>query len=310
MKVKKIIIFLIVILFCNLKSFSEENIYIKIKINNEIITNFDLEKERRYLAALNPNLENIEKSIQIRIATDSIAKEIIKKSELIKYFELDKENTLVNNFVKNFYTNLGFTDEFSFNNYLSEHGWTLDEVRKKIEIEALWNQLIFDKYKNQIKIDAEKIKNKIKNDKKNKLKTSYNVSEIIFQIENNKTFKDTFDSIEKSIVEIGFENTANLYSISDSARIGGKIGWIEEDVVSKNLSLALKKIKVGEYSQPVKINNRFVILKINDKKNEERIIDEKREFNRLFKSEQNRQLNNFSKIYFDKIKVNTKINEY
>ena len=118
------------------------------------------------------------------------------------------------------------------------------------------------------------------------------------------------NSIQKSISEIGFENTANLYSISDSAKIGGKIGLVDENSLSSNLSMALQSIKIGEYAKPVKINNGFIILKINSMENKEKIIDIDKELKKLIKSEETKQLNNFSKIYLDKVKINTKINEY
>ena len=174
----------------------------------------------------------------------------------------------------------------------------------------MWNQFIFDRYKNQIKIDLDKLKNKIKLDENNKFKSLFNLSEIIFRVEKNNNYANTLDSIKKSISEIGFENTANLYSVSDSAKIGGKIGWIEENSLSVKLSNAVKTINVGEYTEPVKLNNGFIILKINNKKNEEKVIDFDNELKKLIKVEETKQLNNFSKIYFDKVKINTKINEY
>jgi len=229
---------------------------------------------------------------------------------LLKYFELNQENKIIDNFVKNFYINLGFNKEEDFRNYLNERGWSLDEVRKKIEIEALWNQLIFEKYQNQMQINEEKLKDIIQNKKDNEFKILYNLSEIIFVLEKNKTLKDTIDLINKSITEIGFENTANLYSISDSSKIGGKIGWIESDSLASKLNASLEKIKIGDYTDPINLNSKFFILKINDIKKEKKDLDEKKELKRLIISEQNRQLNNFSKIYFDKIRINAKINEY
>ena len=308
-KLFRIIIIFFLIFSNTTKTFSNDNIKIKIKINNEIVTNFDLKKEKNYLIALNPNLKELKNELQNKIAKDSIVREVIKKNEVKKYFKLNQKNEMINIFIKRLYTNLGFVDELSFENYLIQYNWTIDEVKKKIEIESLWNQLIFDKYKNQVKIDKIMLKEKVENEQKNEFKILYNLSEIVFIIEKDKTYENTIKSINSSITEIGFENTANLYGISESSNVGGKIGWVDSNSLSSSLITSLKNLEIGEYTKPVKIGSRFIILKINDIKKEKKIIDNEKELRNLIKIEENRQLNNFSKIYFDKLQINTKINE-
>ena len=305
-------IFIIFFLFFSYvtKTLSNDNIKIKIKINNEIVTNYDLKKEKDYLIALNPNLKELKNELQNKIAKDSIIREVIKKEEVKKYFKLNQKNIMINAFIKRLYTNLGFVDELVFENYLIEYNWTINDVKKKIEIESLWNQLIYDKYGNQIKIDKIKLKEKVENDQKNDFKIFYNLSEIVFIIEKDKTYENTIKSINSSIIEIGFENTANLYGISESSNVGGKIGWVDSSSLSSSLISSLKNLEIGKYTKPVKIGSKFIILKINDIKKEKKIIDNEKELKNLIKIEENRQLNNFSKIYFDKLKLNTKINEF
>ena len=309
-KLFKVVIFFFLLLSYTTKTFSNDNIKIKIKINNEIVTNFDLKKEKNYLIALNPKLKELKNELQNKIAKDSIVREVIKKNEVEKYFKLNQKNEMINIFIKNLYTNLGFVDELSFENYLMQYNWTIDEVKKKIEIESLWNQLIFDKYRNQVKIDKIKLKEKVENSQKNEFKILYNLSEIVFIIEKDKTYENTIKSINSSIIEIGFENTANLYGISESSNVGGKIGWVDSNSLSSSLIASLKNLEIGKYTKPVKIGSKFIILKINDIKKEKKIIDNEKELRNLIKIEENRQLNNFSKIYFDKLQINTKINEF
>jgi len=98
--------------------------------------------------------------------------------------------------------------------------------------------------------------------------------------------------------------------VSESSNVGGKIGWVDSNSFSSTLSNSIKNLKIGEYTKPVKIGSRFIILKINDVKNEKKIIDNDKELKNLIKIEENRQLNNFSKIYYDKLRINTKINEF
>ena len=308
--IKKYILILILLNTFQTQSFSQENIQIKIKIDDQIVTNFDLEKEKNYLMALNPNLKNLEKNLQYKIAKDSIAKEIIKKNELKKYFELDGQDTMISQFIKNFYTNLGIDNESSFEKYLNNFGWTLDEVKKKIKIEVLWNQLIFDRFIKQVKINKIELENKVNKKKQTDLRTLYDLSEIVFQIEKGKTLEKTIDFINQSITEIGFDNTANLYSVTDSSKIGGKIGWIDNANLSPEIYNSLKKIKIGEHTPVINLNSKFIILKLNNIKKEKKIINKEKELRNLIKMEQNRQLDNFSKIFFDKIKINAKIYEY
>ena len=304
-----LIIFFLFFNYSN-KAFSNENIIIKVKIDNEIITNFDLEKEKNYLIALNPNLKELKIDLQNRIAKESLIKEVIKKNEIQKYFKLNQKNELINVFIKNLYTSLGLNNELSFENYLNQYNWSLNEVKKKIEIESLWNQLIFDRYKNQIQINKNRLKEKIKNNQKNDFNVLYNLSEIVFIVEKDKTYENTIKSIDLSLNEIGFENTANLYSISDSSKVGGKLGWIDLNSLSSTLISSLGSLQTGEYTKPVKLGSRFIILKINDIKKEKKIIDMEKELKNLIKIEENRQLNNFSKIYFDKLRINKRINEF
>ena len=308
--IKKYILILILLNTFQTLSLSQENIQIKIKIDDQIVTNYDLEKEKNYLMALNPNLKNLEKNLQYKIAKDSIAKEIIKKNELKKYFELDGQDTMISQFIKNFYTNLGIDNESSFEKYLNNFGWSLDEVKQKIKIEVLWNQLIFDRFIKQVKINKIELENKVNKKKQTDFRTLYDLSEIVFQIEKGKTLEKTIDSISQSIVEIGFDNTANLYSITDSSKIGGKIGWIDNANLSPEIYNSLKKIEIGEHTPVINLNSKFIILKLNNIKKEKKIINKEKELRNLIKMEQNRQLDNFSKIFFDKIKINTKIYEY
>ena len=101
------------------------------------------------------------------------------------------------------------------------------------------------KYGNQVKIDENKLIKKI-NDSKNKLQKEYFLSEIIFKKKKNENLNDLIKQIDLSIKEIGFNNTANIYSISESAKIGGKLGWIKENNLSESLIKNLSPLKEGQ----------------------------------------------------------------
>ncbi len=305
---KKILGIIIFLLIFNLKAYSENNIFLSYKIEDTIITNVDIKNESKYLVALNNQLKNLDNKKILRIAEASIIKETVKKIELLKYFSLNQENKIIDNVIKDFYLKLNLDNLSDFEKYLNDYDLTISDIKKKIEIEITWNQLIYDKYKNQINIDHKSLKKKIKKLSASQYKKKYHLSEIFFE-KKKKSINDTFKQIEESIKEIGFKNTANIYSISESAKFGGDLGWIEEKNLSNKLSLVLKKLTVGSYTKPILIGNKFLILKLNEIKNDKIQVNEKEELIKMIEYEKNRQLGQFSKIYYDKVKINTLINE-
>jgi len=308
-KIKKYIFTFIFLAILSFQSLAEENISIAYKINNEIITNIDIKKESSYLIALNNQLKNLDKKKILGISKESAIREKIKKIELQKYITLNKENLNINKYIKNFYLKLGLSNEVEFREYLKNYNVTLNYVEKKMLIEVAWNQLIYEKYKNQINIDINKLKEQIKKNKNKNDKKVYLLSEIIFEKNNQDKFDEKIKNINESIKEIGFKNTANIYSISDSAKFGGDIGWIEEEKLSRKILNKLTKLKVGDSTLPFQIGGSFLVLKVEKIKYEKKIFDENQELKQKIQFETSRQLDQFSKIYYNKIKINTNINE-
>ena len=305
----KFILFLFLLLIISFKPSTAENFYIVYKVNNEIITNSDIEKEYRYLVSLNNQLKNLEKQKIIELSKESALREKLKKIELIKYFDLKTINIDIDNYLENFYRNLNIKNKKEFEEYLQSNNISLNYVRKKIEIEILWNQLIYDRYIGQINIDRNQLKEKVKKLISTKKQKKYSLSEILFDIENNSNFEKKLENINQSISEIGFKNTANIYSISDSSKFGGKIGWIEEQKLSTKILEQLKALEVGQYTSPVQVGSSFLILKIEEIKYENAIINEDEELNKMIQFETSKQLDQFSKIFYEKIKINSFINE-
>ena len=306
-KIKIILILLLLII--NKVSYAKEKVFIIYNINNDLITNVDLKKEAQYLIALNNQLKNLSTNKMLNIAKDSILRETVKKIEIEKYFDLEANNPVVDNYIKNFYTKLNFNNEIEFQEYLQSNGLTMNFVKKKIQIEVEWNKLIYSKFKNQINIDEEKIRKAILLDKNEEKEKLYLLSEIVFEIDNQNNLNEKKDNINKSIKEIGFKNSANIYSISDSSKFGGQIGWVSEKDLSKQIFIKINNLKVGEQTLPINMGASFLILKIDDVKFEKKLIDVKQVLNNKIEIETERQLQRFSKIYFNQVKINTNINE-
>ena len=311
MKKLNILLLIIFICFFYKTSHSYEN-YIKYKVNNEIITNFDIEKEKKYLIALNPKLDNIKKDQLGVLAKDSIINEKIKKIELEKFFKLNKnkDDPVLESIMKNIFSKIGIFNEKNIINHLSNNGLTLDWVRQKIEIETLWNNLIFSRYNKQLILDLDKIKKELKNEIKNKkVSKSYFLSEIFFNPTSEIGVEELKKQIKKNITEKGFNNTATIFSISDSAKIGGKIGWIDESTLTPLITNKIKNLKINETTNFIKLSNGYIILKIEDIKITKQKIDEKKALDKKIFFEKNKQLAQFSQILFNKIKQGTIIRE-
>ena len=290
--------------------FSMNDASIIAKINNEIVTSYDLKVETKYLEALNPNLKNLTKDQKEKVAKESIIREKIKTNEILKYFELGQDANYLDEIIIVNYTKLGLKNEIEFKNYLLKYSLTIDDIKKKFEIEAIWNTLIFQKYKDQVEIDVEKLKKKL-NEEKSKLnkQEEFLLSEILFNAQNKKELEKKSKKILDSIKEIGFKNTANIYSISDSSKYGGSIGWININRISKMISNELLKIKVGEFTKPINIPGGLLVLKLDDKRTNELEIDFDLELRKMIQYEKNKQLKQFSSIYYKKVKNNAEIHE-
>ena len=301
---------LFLILFSNFSILeTKANIFIYATIDDEIITNYDVEKESEYLKILNPNLVQLNKSQISELAKNSLIKEIIKKKEIIKVIDIKQESPFIQDYLDNLYLKLNYKNQNAFKDELKKkNNYTLDQIKEKIKIELFWNELIYSKYKNSLKIDKEKLKKKIEQFQ-NKKQKKYFLSEIAFVKKKDESLDKLINQIKLSIEEIGFNNTANIYSIAESSKLGGKVGWINESSLSKTITEKLSSVNQGEYSDIIKIGNSYLILKIDEVQINEIKIDKNKELKKLVQSETNKQLNQFSRIYFDKSKINHSINE-
>mgnify|MGYP006077030515 FL=1 len=305
----KFICTLIILLTLSVKSYSNENIHIVYKVNNQIITNADIEKEYQYLISLNNQIKNLDKVKVLEISKESALKEKIKKIELAKYFDLETLDLNIDIYLQNFYKNLNINSDTEFKQYLKGNNMSLDYVKTKIQIEILWNQLIYDRYIAQINIDRDELKKKLDEASNGLNQKIYSLSEILFDKENNSSFEKKLENIGQSISEIGFNNTANIYSISDSSKFGGKIGWVDEKKLSKKIIQELQSLEAGQYTKPIQTGSSFLILKIEEIKYEKAMFNEDEELNKMIQFETSKQLDQFSKIFYNKIKINSLIDE-
>lgn len=309
MKFKLTSFFILIFIFVNTNLSANMKVSIEAMVDNEIITNIDIYKEKEYLKLLNPDLLNLEDSESLSLAKNSLINQLIKKNEILKFLNFEEEHALLNSVISNLYKRLGYTDENTFKRALeSKKGYSMSEIKEKTEIELYWNELIYFKYKNSINIDREFLIKKIK-ERKDNYKIQFLLSEIFFSKKKNTSLDEQTKEIIKSINNKGFSNSANIFSMSESSKFGGNIGWIDSNNLSKSILQELNKINKGQYTKVINVGNNFLILKIEDKRSTKIKIDESKQLNEMINFETNRQLNRFSNIYFNKAKINYSIYE-
>ena len=305
----KIILIFFVFFFQNLKAYKVEIIA---KVNEEIITNIDLKQEINYLNFLNPKLQEIKDENKInQIAKSSIIREKIKNKELKALMNNKENNKISKEIEENFIKRKGFANKAQFKKKLNSLNLDYNFVIEKLKIEAMWNQLIFEKYRKQVKINEEYLKDRLEALIENREKKyEYYVYEILFDIEKVEELEKKYNEIINSININNFSNTANIYSISNTANFGGEIGWVKETQFSKEILNEIKSLKNKELSKPLRTPAGYLIIMYDKKKSIKEFFDKKKELDYLKKFENNRQLNQFSLIYFKRLKKNSVIYEY
>ena len=301
--------FLIFFLIFFKSSVSFSQIQIKYKIGEEIITNVDILNERKYLIFLRPGLKELPETEMIKISTNSLIKEIIKKKELKKIFK-DIEKKEYREIKKNLFNFKKVKNENEFIELIKKNSISYEKILEKIKYEALWNELIFRKFNGLVKIDEKKLKEKLILKFSSDKKFEYNLSEILFEVEKNETFKNKYNQIIEFINLNGFKAAASKFSVSSSSNKGGDIGWIKETLLSDRLVKILKETENNELIKPIKYPNGHLIIKINEIREIKQLLNIDNELKESINFERNKQLNQFSLLYYKKLKQNTKINEY
>ena len=299
---------IIILSFLGIGNLSASKIEILYKVENYPITNKDISKEINYLIMLNDKLKKVSEKDLIQYATKSIVKEKVKKNEIVKNLYLGQNEEIVERQLEILKSNLNL-ENVEFTKLINELDITENYLKEKIEIEILWNKLIYAIYKDKVIIDTISISDKLKKDLEDpsNFMEEYLLHEILYTPSKTTDVEDSKSKINKSINEIGFENTANIYSLSDSSKFGGKIGWIKENQLTKEILFNLQNLKVGEHSSPINVPGGKLILFLKNKRQAKMELSFDDELKKIINIERNRQLDQYSSIYYKKIEINTKI---
>ena len=302
---------IVISIFFALNSFIvEANIKIKYKIGTEIITNIDILSEKDYLIFLRPSLKNLPEDEILKISENSLIREIIKKREINRIFKNFEDTEFMDEIKKNLYNFKNVDNENEFKLLAKENNINYEKVLEKIKFEGLWNDFIFKKYNSLVRIDENKLKNQLSNKLENNKKYEYNISEIIFEINEKENLSNKKNIVINYIKNNSFKAAASKFSVSNTSQIGGEIGWVKETLLSEKLSKELSKILIGSITDVIKHPNGYLLLKVNDKRQIKQVINAEKELKNLINYERNKQLNQFSLLHYKKLKQNIIINEF
>ena len=304
---KKIIVSatILLVIFLNMKhSYGLEN-KILFKIENEIITTIDIFEEIKFLKKFNQETNNLSETELFEISKNSILRDKIKKIEIMNFVkELKVEEKYLTQFIRNKYTQKGFDSIENFEKYLRENELNIKLIKEKFTIEIIWNDLIYQKFNKKIVIDKEKIKNEILQNPQKENQRELLLSEIVFNSNNKTDFKNKYEKILFDIEKIGFKKTAFIHSDSSTASNGGLIGWVNEDNLSQAIKKVISKLQSGQFTKPIRTSSGFIIIKIEEEKKYTSKLNLDDKINEVIRFKTNDQLNQFSNMYFNKLKKN------
>ena len=299
----KIIITLFLIMLFEIKNVVAVENKILFKVDNEIITTIDIFEEIKFLKSFNPEMNNLSKTELFEISKNSLLKNKIKKIEIMKFVkELKVEDKFLQNIIKHKYSKIGINSLENFKNFLKDNSLDFEVIREKLTTELIWNDLIYQKFNKKIVIDRDKIKDEILQNSQKENQIELLLSEITFSVNDKVDFQNKYQKILLDIENIGFKKTALVHSKSETATNGGVVGWVNENTLNKNVKKTISELQIGQISKPIRTSSGFIILKIDDKRESVLKLNLNEKIEEIIRFKTNDQLDQFSNIYFNKVK--------
>lgn len=301
---KKIFIHVLFIIyfFSAEKSFATQG-KILLKVENEIITNFEVKNKILTLLLLSnqelnqQNIDNYKKEV-----LNILIENKLKKIEVEKY-KIEKDNNKVNLYIKSIAGDISSMKKKFFENNLN-----YELYYDELEVEFMWQKLIYELYKEKIDVNEAQLNNELELFiKENAVIKEFRVSEIEASFKDDNEYQKIILEIEQDLKDNGFEATAlkfNKTSVSNN----NDLGWINSKSLSPEIFDMLDKMKIGEITKPIKRQNTLILLKLTDKrfsKKEDLEINKLK--NQILNKKKNEQFNLYSKSHLLKLKNNSLI---
>lgn len=303
----KILSCIILIFFFQTVSASIKN-NILVKVENEIITNYEFQNKLMtslILSDQNITQENI--NLNKKKTLNFLIDLKLKRIELSR-FDVKVNNRKVNDYIKTISSDKNIDEtKIKFNNNNIDFKLFYEEIETQFQ----WQQLIYKIYSSKIDIDENKIDQEINELNKREADIiNVNISEIEVFLKNDISDDANIQKIKNLIITDGFEKTAITYSDSDTSINGGNLGWVNTKSLSSNIYKIINNLKIGEISDPIRKQNSFLILKLNEKKNtKSKDVDTAKLKDILIGKKKNELFELYSRSHLSKLK-NTSLIEY
>lgn len=273
-----------------------------VKVNNEIITSYDL--KQTILTTLILANQQIDQKIVDQsksTALKALINSILKKKEVKKY-NIKLSEIEINNQLKN----ISGGDIIKFKNRFKTNNLDFSLYEDKLKTELKWRKLIFNIYQEKVKINEEEIQNELSKVKKNKKVEEYRISEISVSFGSEDEKLDLIKKINNQIIKFGFEEVALKLSESSSAVDKGDLGWVNVNGLTKKISTIILKMKINEVSEPILIGNSLLFIKLKDKKISNILENETDKLKeQIINSKKNELFNLYSTSHLSKIRNNS-----
>ena len=284
-----------------------KNTKILVKIESEIITNFDVQNKiisSLILAKKQINQENINNFKKASL--ENLIQNRLKKIELKKY-NIKKDDKQIDLYLNSISSN----NVEKMKNIFKDYDLDFKEFTDQIDVEFRWRKFIYQIYKKKINIKPEDVDREISDKlKKQKNIVEYNLSEIEILSNNSGSNLETIALIQDEIKVAGFESAVSKFSISSTSSKSGELGWINSNSLSKEFLKILNKMQKGQVSDPIMKQDKIIFLKLNDKKTSNYTnIDFDKLKNDLLVQKQNELFDLYSNSHLSKLR-NTNLIQY
>lgn len=301
MKIKKIVLFIFISVFLSGKLFAEINDGLLITVGNKAITKSDIVNEIKLILIMNNQSYSSDKRDQLQqIAVKEAIKRTIKQIEVEKY-NLNFSKRDMEAEVERIATAIQ-VDVDTLRNICESNDLDFKILEKNVQTELLWNSLIFQLYKDRLVVNKTEIDESLEEIKEQKERNEYLVSEILIPKVDENQIENTVKEFKDKIAVEGFENVAKTSSISESSLNGGDLGWISEDVLSKDLKKFIINTKIGSVSEPVLLQSGILLFKVRDKRAVKIELNLEQAKNQLVMNEKSKILNIYSITHYDKVR--------
>ena len=280
---KNINYFLFLFIFIIYNNLYATKIEIIAKINNQIITNIDLE----YRLNLAIELSNIPNEIKFR---KQIRQQVLNLliDENLKIQEAEKYGIFITSEevyseISRLEQRLSLPTNSLIKNFKNKN---IPEIviYNQIRGQLLWNKIISYRIANNISISNKQTEEALQNFIKSSGEVEYNISEIYISQASNNLEDSSEDKIYSIYNKVNSSNFAILaQQFSDGAL--NINNWYRESSLSPEITKTIQNLQIGEISQPIKTNSGLYIYLLNDKRKTKKIIE-------------NEILYNISQIFF------------